>query len=404
MFRYLMLVFSVSLQTALGGLYAWSVFVPHLVSDFGMSAALSAFVFGLMIAVFTLATIPAGRMLLRFGPAKTACTGAVLFSLGYLIASFARDSSILIILGLGLCSGTGIGFAYVCPLSVCMQWFPSRKGLVSGIAVAGFGLGAVFLSTLAQYLLTRYSLVESFRLLSLFFAIVTVPSAVLLRYPVHPGEKDDYQKVQNTRLMQKVRKTGSSRQAAGPFFMLSAFSMFSCTFAGLLVSGNLVPIKLGFGLDAALAVGSVSLFALGNAAGRIIWGQLHDYYKSRKIILASLLSLSGSMLLLLAASLLIPPGSRGPAFLSWLALPVGFGFGASFVVYAAALVDRFGGESLARLYPFVFLFYGLAALIGPPLGGFIVDTTGSYMPAFMVAVLLLSVAVLLNYRFLEKKY
>jgi OFA family oxalate/formate antiporter-like MFS transporter len=158
--------------------------------------------------------------------------------------------------------------------------------------------------------------------------------------------------------------------------------MFSGTFAGLLVSGNLRPMKLSLGLDEQLAALAIPLFAVGNTLGRLVWGQIHDRLGPRKTILLSL----GALLLFILSLLFL---AHAAALLA-VSVLIGFGFGACFVVYASSVVDLFGNRYLPHLYPVVFVGYGLAALLGPPAGGWIADTFGSYSGA-----LLLSAGVLL---------
>ncbi|HMA62058.1 MAG TPA: MFS transporter, partial [bacterium] len=151
--KWVNLIAGIIIQTILGGIYAWSIFVPHLINNYGLSKGQCGTIFGVSIAVFTLAMTLAGRILSRRGPRFTASIGAVLFLVGYLIASFSGGSFIILLVGIGLFAGSGIGFGYVCPLSVGMQWFPKHKGFITGVAVAGFGGGAIILSSVASHFL-----------------------------------------------------------------------------------------------------------------------------------------------------------------------------------------------------------------------------------------------------------
>ncbi|MGC9313931.1 MAG: MFS transporter, partial [Sediminispirochaetaceae bacterium] len=147
--RWVVLAASVVTQTILGGIYAWSTFVPALIERYGLNNAGSSFIFGLTIGVFTVSMTFAGRLLKQKGPRLTANISAILYMTGYLIASVSGGDYLILLISLGLITGAGIGFGYVGPLSVGMKWFPDRKGLITGITVAGFGGGAVILSTVA---------------------------------------------------------------------------------------------------------------------------------------------------------------------------------------------------------------------------------------------------------------
>mgnify|MGYP000297784119 CR=1 FL=1 len=162
--------------------------------------------------------------------------------------------------------------------------------------------------------------------------------------------------------------------------------MFSGTFAGLLTVANLKPITSAMGLDETLATLSISVFAVGNVVGRIVWGQIHDRVGSVTTIVLSLGFLCGTLALLLV---------KGPA---WAVLAttvaVGVGFGACFVVYASAIVHFFGIDMFPRLYPICFVGYGVAGLVGPAVGGWIADTTASYDVALVISVAVVLTALL----------
>ncbi len=367
--KWIVLAAGVVLQTILGGIYAWSAFVPSLTSSYGLTKGQCGLIFGVMIAVFTMAMIPAGRLLQKHGPRVTAGVGAILFATGYILASFSGGSFPALLAGLGLVSGAGIGFGYVCPLTVGMQWFPKNKGLVTGVAVAGFGGGAILLSSLTVFLLdsVHINVLSVFRVVGIVLGGVAFVSAMAMSEP-------------------ERRNRSSARSApqrigthlASATFWLICLGMFAGTFAGLLAVGNLKPLALSMGLDGRCATLSITLFAIGNAVGRIFWGQLHDRLGSQTTIILSL----GVLGVALFPFLLKPQTN----VVLLAALVSGVGFGGCFVVYAASIVEYFGVVLFPRLYPLCFLGYGLAGLTGPGLGGWIADATGSYSSAVIMSI------------------
>jgi OFA family oxalate/formate antiporter-like MFS transporter len=260
-----------------------------------------------------------------------------------------------------------------------MQWFPSHKGLVTGLAVAGFGGGAVLLSFVADHLLrvAGWDVLMVFRFLGVVCGAAALGSALLLCAPPSASSETCPPGRQQDRIGSYVLSL--------PFLLLCV-GMFAGTFAGLLAVGNLKPLILAAGLPMEIATLAISVFALGNAIGRVAWGQVHDRVASRKAILMSLALLAVALFPLLFAL---------PASLMLLAIwCCGCGFGACFVVYPAAVVQRFGVERFPRLYPLCFLGYGLAGLIAPGLGGRIADATGSYAAAVALCLVTLVVAIL----------
>lgn len=368
--RWIVLAAGVIMQMVFGGVYAWSAFTPGLVTDYGLSRGESGLIFGMMIAVFTTVMIPAGRVLGAHGPRVTAATGAVLYGLGYVLASVSEGSFPMLLAALGLTAGAGVGFGYICPLSVCMKWFPRNMGLVTGVSVAGFGGGAIVLSAVVDHLFTQYAMdvMAVFRIVGIGSGMLALVAALLLSEPEQ----------------ERAEKKTSAAEPLRPYllsapFLLICLGMFCGTFSGLLVVGNLKPLAMDMGLSNKAATLAISLFAVGNAGGRILWGQVHDRIGSRGAVLAATLFLGAA----LAAMRLAGPG----AMLTMTVL-VGAGFGACFVIYASAVVRLFGLALFPRLYPICFLGYGLAALIGPAVGGMIADAAGSYNQAIVLSAVL----------------
>lgn len=368
--RWLVLVAGCLIQTVLGGIYAWSTFVPYLLKGYRLSRGQCGFIFGLTILVFASSMILAGRVMIKKGPRFTALIASSLFMSGYLFASLSNGSFALLLLSLGIISGCGIGFGYVCPLSVGMKWFPDKKGLVTGVAVAGFGAGAVLLSSIAEFfLLNGMDILIFFRWFGICSGVILFTAAMLLSEP--PSA---------------TCNTSTSHDRSAIFtwpFLLSSIGLFAGTFAGLLIIGNLAPIILRAGLTEKQAAFSVSIFAVGNGLGRIIWGKLFDHFNYKCIPLSL-----GSFAVAATLLLFSPPDWLLMLAVSW----IGFCFGANFVIYASAISRFFGTASFPRLYPVSFMAYGIAGAIGPGLGGFLADTTGTYNTAISICIALVASA------------
>lgn len=364
--RYLVLAAAVVMQLCLGGMYAWSAFVAPLREGYGLTTAETQLIFGVGIAVFTVAMVFAGRLQESHGPRRTALIGGLFFGGGYLVASLSEGSFGLLLLGIGLIGGIGVGFCYVCPLATSVRWFPLQKGLVTGLAVAGFGAGAILLSSLAEALLgAGLTVLEVFRVVGVSYGAVVVVASLSLAVP-------------GRTLADRPAATVAVRSLlSGRAFWVLALGMFTGTFAGLLVIGNLKPLGLSAGVSTAAALVAITAFAVGNASGRILWGALADRL-GRPAIPLSLLFLAAAVLALL------PAGASDELFVVASAL-AGFGFGACFVLYAAEVASLYGVGLVGRVYPWVFLFYGLSGTLGPSVGGWLYDVTGSYLPATLVA-------------------
>ncbi|HPB30642.1 MAG TPA: MFS transporter [Candidatus Sumerlaeota bacterium] len=371
--KWLVLVSSVLIQLCLGGVYAWSIFVTPLKENYGFTAAQTQMIFGITIGAFTLSMIFAGRLLDRKGPRPIAAIGGVLFALGYVAASLGSNF-LLICLGIGILVGAGTGFGYVCPIATCVKWFPSHKGLITGVAVAGFGGGAIVLSQLAMRLLKFMDVLSVFRIVGIAYGAVIIASALLLSAP----REDKVVGERPPSVMDIIRNRVSWGLCIG---------MFSGTFAGLMVIGSLKPIGLSRGLTAETATLGISFLAGGNAIGRLSWGWVYDRF-GKIAIGSSLVFLTLAVLGLLAV---------GPDSTLWYPLAcalTGFGFGACFVVYAAGVCTEFGSQFLGSVYPWIFIGYGASALIGPPIGGLLHDMTGGYSATKLLAAAVCAMGVI----------
>ena len=366
--KWIALIAGVSMQIALGGVYAWSAFSGLLQKSHGLTKSQSGLIFGITIAVFTMTMIPATKLLNSKGARFTAGIGAILFSLGYLIASFSQGNFYVLLGGLGIITGIGIGMGYAAPLVVSMKWFPNNRGLVTGIAVGGFGAGAIILSKFISHFANTHStdVLQIFRYVFMTFGPIAFVASCLLFAP--PKQENQ---------IEGDGKTPIKHHILNPAFILFCVGLFASTFAGLLIIGHIKKLAQSMGLAEASAALSISIYAVGNVFGRIAWGQIHDKIGSRKTILCSLLSLTIPIGLLL----LVEP--------NWQMLVVifliGAGFGSSFIAYASSVVDYFSVDLFAKIYPICFLSYGFAALIGPLVGGMIADSTGSFKPAIIVS-------------------
>lgn len=363
--RYTILAASIVMQMALGGVYAWSTFVPALRNHHALSGAQAGLIFGTTIAVFTVMMLLAGRWLEKTGPRRLALAGAGLYGSGYLVAGYSSGAWPWLWLGIGVISGLGIGLGYVCPLTTCVRWFPDRKGMVTGLAVAGFGGGAIVLSEVAELgMANGWSPLEVFRLLGYTLGLVIAVCAWVLRFPPPATTATIVAGSQGQDLVRD------------PHFRRLVLGMFAGTFGGLLAIGHLKPMALVAGLSSGAGALAVSAFAVGNALGRIVWGTFFDRLGYRVI------PLSLAFLALVLLGLL----DSGVAWrFMGASLVAGFGFGSCFVVFAAEVAAAYGVSQVGRIYPKVFLAYGVAGITGPLVGGWLYDLTGAYVVPVLTA-------------------
>lgn len=386
--RYAVIILaSIVIMLCSGAVYAWSIFVAPLQSEFGYSTTQTQIVFGLIIGFFTFTMLFVNKVLRRYGPKVSGIIGAVLFGLGYLVASLSNGHLIWLILGVSVLSGAGTAFGYVTVLNNLVRWLPRHKGLATGLAVSGFGGGAILMSQIARPLLSDgWAVLEIFRLVGLVYGFLFLAGSLALSAPPGFQTRPEEARVEIGGLLKDRR------------FWILFYVFFAGSFSGMLFSGNLKPIGQSFGTGEGAAILAISLFSIGNAAGRIFWGQIHDMIGGRKSVLTALTLLTVFTMLLLI-------GSRSDFGFMLLTFLIGLTFGSNFVTYAADVCHIWGVARLDIIYPAVSIAYGMAGILGPIAGGLIRDTTGTYYPAIVVAALVCTSGIAV-YSFLkpQKQY
>src|SRR6476660_6755618 len=181
--RWVIAIAGVFFQVALGAVYAWSVFRVPLAKQFGWSIPQVTLTFTICIFVLGIAAFFGGLWLNRRGPRIVALTGGILYSLGVFLASFSSHGLWWLYLTYGVIGGIGLGFAYIVPVAVLVKWFPDRRGLITGIAVGGFGAGALVTAPIATRLIQSVGVLHTFAYLGIAFLIVTVVTGLFMRNP-----------------------------------------------------------------------------------------------------------------------------------------------------------------------------------------------------------------------------
>jgi OFA family oxalate/formate antiporter-like MFS transporter len=357
--RYRILAAAVVMQMCLGATYAWSVFVLPLKQIAAILQSTAQLPFSLFYFAFPATMIVTGTLLPAIGPRRCAVVGGLLFGGGWMLASMGRFHFAFTILGIGLMAGIGVGFAYIVPIATCVRWFPRQKGLVTGVAVAGFGGGAALVSYAAGSLMETFGMspFATFGFLgALFLLLVALAGAVMENPPDSGGV-----------VLQRLSVTGVLRNRSFVFLYLA---MFAGLAAGFAVNANMKELYAGTGVQAGLK--AVAAFALANAAGRITWGWFFDRGRSIGILQVNLL-LQAALLLLHGLIL------RSEAGLVAFAALAGFNYGGILVLYASAAAERWGSERLSQIYGWLFS-ANIPAAASPIIAGAAFDRLGSFSP------------------------
>jgi len=365
--KYVVILAAVMMHLCLGGIYAWSAFIQPLRSEYGFTNAQTQYIPGVCALVFTAWTVVAGRLQDRFGPRPLAIASGLLLGAGYLVAGWSGGSYPLVLLGAGVLNGLAVGTGYVCPIAAAVKWFPQHKGLVSGLALAGYGASAIVLSSAAGALLARgWNVLAIFRAVGLVYAVVVVAAGALLSVPPRPAGAPT--------APLRYRSLLTDRR-----FWLLCVGMFCGSLPGYAFASNLKPIGLKFGLAAATAMAGIAAFTVGNATGRIAWGGICDRLGGRRTIPLSLGLIAASVAGVIAA------GGSAHGFLPAAAF-VGFCYGGCFSIYASQVAHTYGSAALGTVYPLVLVAHGLCGLLGTAMVGKARDLTGSFAPGLWGAL------------------
>jgi OFA family oxalate/formate antiporter-like MFS transporter len=288
----------------------------------------------------------------------------LLFLFGYLLAALSNGNFLVITVGISLLAGIGTGLGYWVSLTIPVQWFPQRKGLITGIAAAGFGLGAFALSLVSEFILSKGATIfEMFAFVGLAYGLLIVFMSNFIHQPII-----------NTKLEQEEQ----NKFLSSPPFLMLFIGIFLGTFSGLLIIGNLKLIGEHNIISNHSLILGISLFAVANFLGRLIWGLLSDFFSATLTIFFALMLQSVSIILLNIILL------NNTSYLI-LSVVIGFTFGANFVLFAKKTAQIFGLANLGKVYPYVFLGYAIAGIAGPLSGGLLFDNFHEYTYSILLA-------------------
>lgn len=372
--KILVVISSFFIMLCLGSVYAWSLVSTELIFNYGFTSVQSQLVFGLLIAVFPVTMIFAGRYENRIGTQNLAVLSAVFFSAGYLLSGFSNGNFWAILFGVGILTGIGTGLGYLVALTTPVKYFPNKKGLVTGISTAGFGLAAFIFS-----LITEKLLLDGKRILDIFLIIAVVYGLTILLFSVF---------LKSPSISSPVTQSSSSKFRFDYKFIKLFTGIFFGTFAGLLVIGNLKLIGSEHAIPNHTLIIGVSVFAIANFTGRLAWGNLSDYINTN-ICVVTALSLQASSVFLIG---LLNLSSTSYIVLSAV---IGFSFGSNFVLFAKKTSLYYGIEKLGLVYPYVFVGYAIAGIAGPLTGGALYDLFKNYdYASYLAAAMSFSGAVI----------
>jgi OFA family oxalate/formate antiporter-like MFS transporter len=386
--RWIIALAGVLMQIALGAVYAWSVFRVPLASQFGWSISEVTLTFTISIFMLGVAAFFGGLWLNRSGPRIVAITGGMFYGIGVFLASFSANRLWWLYLSFGFTGGIGLGLSYIVPVSVLVKWFPDRRGLITGIAVGGFGAGALITAPVATSLIQNVGVLRTFAYLGIAYLIVTVLASLFMQNPEEGWKPDGW-----------VPTLSETKQRAGHDFTLTEalrtwqwyalwLLLFLNTFAGISIISQEAPIFQEIvGVSAVVAASMVGIASIGNAFGRVFWAWVSDILTRRMTFVV--------MFLLQILLFWLLPGISAVSLMTFLTFVVLMCYGGGFGTMPAFAADYFGAKNVGPIYGLMLTAWGVASAVGPLLIAYMRETRGSYSSALHVIAAVMAVSTLL---------
>jgi OFA family oxalate/formate antiporter-like MFS transporter len=386
--RWVIAIAGVFLQIALGAVYAWSVFRIPLSKQFGWSISQVTFTFTISIFVLGFAAFFGGLWMNRVGPRTVALTAGTFYGLGVFLASFSANKLWWLYLSYGVIGGIGLGLGYIVPVATLVKWFPDRRGLITGIAVGGFGAGALITAPVATRLIQTVGVLPTFAYLGVAYFIIVIIASLFMRNPPEgwqpegwtPSEKQSAERATHDFVLSEALKTWQ--------WWALWLILFLNTSAGIAIISQEAPIFEELTkVTALVAGGMVGVASLGNGVGRVFWAWLSDLITRR-----------GTFAVMFIVQVLLfwfLPTITVPSIMTTVTFVILMCYGGGFGTMPAFTTDYFGPKNVGPIYGLMLTAWSFASVFGPLYIARMRETTGNYSGALHVIAIVMFVSVLL---------
>ena len=382
------------LQFSIGAVYAWSVFSKALQSEeaFGLTKVQASLPFTVTIAMIFIGAYLGGRWQDKAGPRPVALTGGVIYAVGILMASFVNsaDQLWLLILGYGVISGFGLGLAYIVPIAMLLKWFPDKRGLITGLAVGGFGFGAVLTSPVAQALISRTPErpTAAFLPLGIAYLVMSLIGASMFRNPPQGYAVPGWTAASAGTTRSTHEYTQQEALRTPQWYLLTAILMLNVAAGIALISQAAAAATDIASYSATAAASIVGIWAIFNGAGRVVWAAASDKI-GRMPAFAAMLGLQGLCFLLL-------PHAANAALFFILGAVIYLCYGGGFGTMPATAGDFFGVKFAGAIYGLMLIGWSLGGVLGPQLAAALASG-GAYTRAYTTIGILSLASVALTF-------
>ena len=386
--RWVIAIAGVFLQIVLGAVYAWSVFRIPLHKQFGWTISEITLTFTISIFMLGFAAFVGGLWMARVGPRTVALTASVFYGVGVFLASFSANKLWWLYLSYGFIGGIGLGLGYIVPVATLVKWFPDRRGLITGIAVGGFGAGALITAPVATRLIQTVGVLPTFAYLGIAYFIIAIIASLFMRNPPEGWQPEGWRPSEKQTSQRATRDFVLSEAVKSWQWWVLWLILFLNTSAGIAVISQEAPIFEELTkVSALVAGGMVGVASLGNGVGRVFWAWSSDLI-TRRATFAVMFVLQLFLFWFL-------PAIAVPSMMTTVTFIILMCYGGGFGTMPAFTADYFGPKNVGSIYGLMLTAWSFASVAGPLYIARMRETTGHYAGALHVIAIVLLISVLL---------
>lgn len=392
--RWLIALSAIFIHLSIGGAYAYSVYKLPIVKEMGWSETNVTVAFTIMMGLAGFSAALFGNLVEKMGPRKSAILAAFLFGMGQAGAGVAilMDSVVLYWLTYGFLSGLGMGIGYIAPVSTLVKWFPDRRGLATGMAVLGFGSGALITAPVAAFLMENITISSTYFILGASYFTLMILGASYISPPELGYMPQEMKKATESggKVVKQDLAQMSAREAVKTkhFWMLWLMHLVNVT-AGIMMISVASPMAQEIvGLSVAGAAAMVGIMGLFNGGGRLIWAAVSDYIGRPNVF-------TTFFVIQLITFVVLPFTSNVLLFQMLIFLVVSC-YGGGFSNLPAFASDLFGTKQLGVIHGYLLTTWSLGGIFGPIIVNTVKDITNSYIPVFYIFTGLITISLLIS--------
>jgi OFA family oxalate/formate antiporter-like MFS transporter len=381
---------AIIMQICLGAVYAWSVFVKPLVALEHWTLTQVSLSFTINVFFIGVGTVIGGLWMDSAGPRKVATVGGIIYGLGYALSSYAaaHQSLPLLYLCYGVLAGTGGGMGYICPVATIAKWFPDKRGVMTGLAVTGYGAGALLMGPIAAREIVSAGVPRTFLFFGVAYLVGVVATAQFYANPPAGWKPAGW--VPTTAVAKAAGTYDYTvKEASATWQMWTLWLLlFLCVSAGIMIISQESPIAQQQAHMTPVAAGTmVGLLGIFNAFGRFFWAWVSDYVGRARVYFL--------LYLIFAVIYFVLPRINSETSLYIALAGILLCYGGAFGVMPSFTADYFGAKYMGGIYGWILLAWGVGGVVSPLMTAHLRQSTGQYITAFHIILGVMLVSLVL---------